>query len=168
MKIGTTVYADASPVAYAPGSPLPLVRARWLAFLELTKPRIGLMVLFTVVIGALLAYPAALDLMQLLHALIGTALVASGASALNQWLERHTDAQMRRTENCPLPAGRLSTAEVVVFGFALSVAGLAYMAIMMTHPLSAVITGLTFVSYVFVYTPLKRKTTLNTLIGAVS
>jgi protoheme IX farnesyltransferase len=74
---------------------------------------------------------------------------------------------MRRTENRPLPAGRLATAEVVIFGFALAIAGLAYMAITMTHPLAAIITGVTFVSYVFLYTPLKSKTTLNTLIGAV-
>jgi protoheme IX farnesyltransferase len=157
MKTGTTVYPDA----------LPMVRSRWLDFIELTKPRIGVMVLFTVAIGALLANRPSLDLMQLVHALIGTALVASGASALNQWLERHSDAQMRRTENRPLPAGRLTSAEVLVFGFALAVVGLGYMAYLLTHVLSAVITGLTFLSYVFVYTPLKRKTTLNTLIGAV-
>ncbi|MBI3823185.1 MAG: protoheme IX farnesyltransferase [Planctomycetes bacterium] len=157
-------YAPPAPVADAPGSP---VRARWLDFLELTKPRIGLMVLFTVAIGALLTAPAALDLVQLLHALIGTALVASGASALNQWMERRSDAQMRRTENRPLPAGRLTSAEVLIFGYALVLGGLAYMAIVMTHPLSVGITAATFLSYVFIYTPLKRKTTLNTLVGAV-
>jgi heme o synthase len=152
-----------APVAYAPGSPL---RSRVLDFVELTKPRIGVMVLFTVAIGALLAHRVSLDLMQLLHALIGTALAASGASALNQWLERHSDALMRRTENRPLPAGRLTSAEVLVFGFALGAAGIGYMAFMMTYPMAAVLTGVTFVSYVFVYTPLKRQTTLNTLIGA--
>jgi len=159
--------AAVARVAYAPGSPLPMVRSRWLDFLELTKPRIALMVLFTVAIGALLANPTPLDLMQLLHAVIGVALVASGASALNQWLERHSDALMRRTENRPLPAGRLTSAEVLGFGLALSVIGLAYMAILMTHPLAAVLTAITLVSYVFAYTPLKRQTTLNTLIGAV-
>jgi heme o synthase len=146
------------------GSP---TRPRWLDFVELTKPRIGVMVLFTVAIGALLAGRAPLDLMELLHALVGTALVASGASALNQWLERHSDALMRRTENRPLPSGRLLSAEVLVFGFALAGAGVGYMAFVMAHGLAAVLTGVTFVSYVFVYTPLKPKTTLNTLIGAV-
>jgi protoheme IX farnesyltransferase len=154
-------------VAYASGSSLPLVRSRWLDFLELTKPRIGVMVLFTVAAGALLAARAPFDLMQLVHALIGTALVASGASALNQWLERGSDALMRRTENRPLPAGRLNTAEVLVFGFALSAGGLVYMAVLMTHPLAVALTAATLLSYAFVYTPLKTRTTLNTLIGAV-
>ena len=91
MKTGTTIYADALPIA----------RSRWLDFVDLTKPRIGVMVLFTVAIGALLANPASLDLVQLMHALVGAALVASGASVLNQWLERHSDSQMQRTENRP-------------------------------------------------------------------
>lgn len=156
MKTSTTVYADA----------LPLVRSRWLDFLELTKPRIGVMVLFTVATGALLAPRTPFDAMQLMHALIGTALVAAGASALNQWLERGSDAQMRRTENRPLPAGRLTAAEALAFGCVLSGAGLVYMAVLMAHPLAAAVTALTLLSYVFVYTPLKRKTTLNTLIGA--
>src|SRR5436309_916694 len=118
-----TVYPDA----------LPLVRSRWLDFAELTKPRIALMVLFTVAIGALLPQGGSLDLLQLLHALIGTALVAAGASALNQWLERDSDALMRRTENRPLPAGRLLPAEVLSFGLACSAFGLVYMACLMTH-----------------------------------
>jgi heme O synthase-like polyprenyltransferase len=88
-------------------------RPRWQDYVELTKPRISVMVLFTVAAGALLALEAPADLMQLLHALIGTALVASGASALNQWLERHSDGQMRRTESRPLPAGRLNASEVI-------------------------------------------------------
>lgn len=160
MKTSTTV-------AYASGSSLPLVRSRWLDFLELTKPRIAVMVLFTVAAGALLAPRTPFDLMQLVHALSGTALVAAGASALNQWLERGSDALMRRTENRPLPAGRLNSAEVLVFGFALAAAGLVYMAVLMTHPLAVAVTAVTLLSYVFVYTPLKRKTTLNTLVGAI-
>jgi protoheme IX farnesyltransferase len=156
MKSATTAYAAEA-----------LARPRWLDFVELTKPRIAVMVLFTVAIGAMLAPQTPLDLMQLLHALIGVALAASGASALNQWLERDSDAQMRRTENRPLPAGRLSGSEVLGFGIALSVIGLGYLACVMTYPLPTVLTALTLVSYVFIYTPLKRKTTLNTLIGAV-
>src|SRR5450631_2793099 len=116
MKTAATGYADAVPITRSLprlGSP---ARSRWLDFVELTKPRIGVMVLFTVAIGALLANPASLDLVQLLHALVGTALVASGASALNQWLERFSDAQMRRTENRPLPAGRLTPTEALGFG----------------------------------------------------
>jgi protoheme IX farnesyltransferase len=157
-------------VAFASGSEisaLPVVRSRWLDFVELTKPRIAVLVLFTVAIGALLTPRASLDLVQLLHALVGTALVASGASALNQWFERSSDALMRRTENRPLPGGRLSSSEVLGFGIAISVIGLGYMLFMMTHPLAAAVTAFTHLSYVFIYTPLKRQTTLNTLIGAV-
>jgi heme o synthase len=157
MKTGTTLYPAV----------LPLARPRWLDFIELTKPRIAVMVLFTVAIGALLAHSVPFDSLQLLHALVGTALVASGASALNQWLERHSDAQMRRTENRPLPAGRLTTAEVLSFGIVLSVLGLGYMVCLMTHLLAAMLTAVTLFSYVLVYTPLKRRTTLNTLVGAV-
>ncbi len=146
---------------------LPMTHPRWLDVLELTKPRIALMVLFTVGIGALLGSQGALDVAQLLHVLVGVAFVAAGASALNQWLERHTDALMRRTENRPLPAGRLSSAEVLSFGIACSVIGLGYMLILLTHWLAAVVTLVTLLSYVFVYTPLKKQTTLNTLIGAV-
>ncbi len=158
----TVAYASAAETSVPP-----LSRSRWLDFVELTKPRIAVMVLFTVAIGALLTPQASFDLVQLLHALVGTALVASGASALNQWLEVSSDARMRRTENRPLPAGRLTSAEVLWFGTLLSILGLGYMLALMTHPLAAAVSLLTHLSYVFVYTPLKRTTTLNTLIGAV-
>jgi protoheme IX farnesyltransferase len=156
-------------VAYVAGSEtLPLARPRWLDYVELTKPRIAVLVLFTVAVGGLLAVSAAsADVMQLVHALIGTAFVAAGASALNQWLERSSDAAMRRTENRPLPAGRLAPTEALFFGSVLSSAGLGYMFAVMAYPLAAVLTGVTLVSYVFLYTPLKRVTTLNTLVGAV-
>jgi protoheme IX farnesyltransferase len=144
-----------------------LARSRWLDYVELTKPRIAVLVLFTVAVGGLLAHRAPLDLMQLVHALIGTALVAAGASALNQWLERSTDAAMRRTENRPLPSGRLTAPEAFAFGSVLSAVGLGYMFAVMTYPLAGMLTAATLLSYVFIYTPLKRVTTLNTLIGAV-
>jgi heme o synthase len=157
VKIETTVCTQA----------LPVTRPRWLDFVELTKPRIALLVLFTVAIGALLARPHTPDVGQLLHTLIGTALVAASASALNHLLERHTDARMRRTENRPLPTGRLQPAEVLCFGVGLGVGGLAYLALTCRHPLAVLVAAFTLLSYVFVYTPLKGKTTLNTLIGAV-
>ncbi len=142
-------------------------RSRWLDYLELTKPRIAVLVLFTVGVGTLLAAKGSNDFAQLFHVLLGTALVASGASALNQLIERHSDMMMRRTENRPLPSGRLSPTEVLVFGAVLGVVGVAYLAVMLRHPLAAVIAAVTLVSYVALYTPLKRRTTLNTLIGAV-
>lgn len=146
---------------------VPLSRSRAADYLELTKPRIAVLVLFTVAIGALLASPAFPDIMLVVNTLFGTALVASGASALNQWLERDSDAHMRRTENRPLPAGRLQPIEVVVFGFVLGIAGVLYLALALPTPLAAGVAAFTFFSYVFLYTPLKRKTTLNTLVGAI-
>jgi heme o synthase len=146
---------------------LPLPRWRALDFVELTKPRIAVLVLFTVAAGALVAQRGAPDLTLLLNTLVGTALVAAAASALNQLLERQSDALMRRTENRPLPAGRLQPAEVLVFGVVLAVAGLIWLAVTARHPLAVVVAAFTLASYALVYTPLKRRTTLNTLVGAV-
>jgi protoheme IX farnesyltransferase len=148
-------------------APLPLARSRVADYLELTKPRVAMLVLFTVAAGAWLAAPRQPNLSVVLHTLVGTALVAAGASALNQLLERHSDALMRRTENRPLPAGRLQPREVLVFGAGLGAGGLAYLALTVRQPLAVAVAAGTFLSYVFLYTPLKRKTTLNTLVGAV-
>jgi heme o synthase len=144
-----------------------MARSRFADYVTLTKPRVAILVLFTVAAGGLLANPSRPDLGGLLHTLLGTALVAAGASALNQLLERQSDALMRRTENRPLPSGRLLPAEVFVFGLGLGVAGLLYLAVTLRQPLCVLVAGFTFVSYVFLYTPLKRRTTLNTLVGAV-
>jgi protoheme IX farnesyltransferase len=157
MKTATTVYPE--PVTLAP--------SRLADYLMLTKPRVAVLVLFTVAAGALLASPHSPDWTVLFHTVFGTALVAGGASALNQFLERESDGHMWRTENRPLPAGRLLPLEVLLFGTALGAAGIAYLALVVRQPLAALVAATTFLSYVFVYTPLKRKTTLNTLIGAV-
>jgi protoheme IX farnesyltransferase len=156
--------ADALCVASVP---VLRTRARLADYAELTKPRIAVLVLFTVASGALLGRTGPLDVGVLLHTLLGTGLVAAGASALNQWLERHSDALMRRTENRPLPANRLMAGEVLLFGMVLALSGLAYLAVTVRQPLTVAVAGFTFASYVFLYTPLKKKTTLNTLIGAV-
>ena len=97
---------------------------------------------------------------------MGTALVAGGAAALNQVWERDTDALMRRTRTRPLPGGRLGVFEGTAFGLALSAAGLVELAVAV-NPLSAGVAALTLVSYILVYTPLKRRTSLATLVGAV-
>jgi protoheme IX farnesyltransferase len=146
---------------------LPRLSARVADYLELIRPRIALLILFTVGAGGYLAAGGRPDLAQLGHAVIGTALVAAGASCLNQLLERHTDALMRRTENRPLPGGRLQTAEVALVGLLLVVGGLAYLLLLVRQPLAAALAAFTFVTYVFLYTPLKRITSLNTLVGAV-
>jgi protoheme IX farnesyltransferase len=150
---------DAEPVA--------LGRSRAADYLALTKPRVAVLVLFTVAAGGLLAAPGSVDLLALLHTVAGTALVAAGASALNQWLERHSDARMRRTADRPLPAGRLAPAEALAFGLTLGVVGVTYLALLLRAPWAALVAAVTFVLYVAVYTPLKRRTTWNTLIGAV-
>jgi protoheme IX farnesyltransferase len=151
----------------ADAASVPLLQARFADYLELVRLRVSVLVLFTVAAGAFLAAGTAIDPVQLTHVLLGTALVAAGASALNQFLERHSDALMQRTENRPLPAGRLSATEVLVIGITLAAAGLVYLALALRHPLAAIVAGFTFASYVFLYTPLKRKTPLNTLVGAV-
>jgi heme o synthase len=146
----------------------PLVRSRLAGYVELTRPRLAVMVLFTVAAGFGLASAGAPDLARLLHTVFGTALVVAGATALNQVLERHSDAQMDRTRNRPLPSGRLQPVEVLIFGGIMALAGLAYLAMTVHQSLAILSAGFALVSYVFLYTPLKRKTTLNTLIGAVS
>ena len=108
------------------------------------------------------------DLARLLHTLIGTALVTAGASALNQFLERDGDAQMARTRNRPLPSGRLPPLAALLFGIGLALAGLAYLALAVRQPLAVLAAALAFAAYVFLYTPLKRTTNLNTLVGAVA
>src|SRR5262249_51517686 len=144
-----------------------LIRARAADYVELVRPRVTLLVLFTVACGALLAAGGFPNPAELFHVLFGTALVAAGASALNQFLERHTDALMQRTENRPLPAGRLTPLEVLLFGAAGGAAGVIYLTLTLRQPTAAIVAAMTFTTYVFVYTPLKRKTPLNTLVGAV-
>ena len=139
-------------------------RAR--AFYDLTKPGITRLVLVTTAAGYYLASRGSMDLVLLLHTLFGTALAASGTNALNQWVERTQDAQMRRTANRPLPSGRLGSTEAAIFAWAISLVGIAYLSVMVNITTAAVV-ALSLSSYVFVYTPLKRKTWTSTLIGAV-
>lgn len=147
--------------------PVAVMRGRMADYLELTKPRVGLLVLFTVAVGSCLAARGVPNVAGLLNTLFGTALVVGGACALNQFLERHSDVLMHRTENRPLPAGRLQAGEVLAFGLLLGVSGVVYLALSLRQPTAALVAALAFVSYVFIYTPLKRVTTLNTLVGAV-
>jgi protoheme IX farnesyltransferase len=142
-------------------------RSRLIDYLELTKPKVGVLVLFTVAAGLWLASGGPPQPALLIHTLVGTGLVVAGASALNQLLERKPDACMRRTENRPLPAARLQPAEVVVFGLSLGFTGVLYLWLSVPYLLTSIVAAVAFVSYVFIYTPLKSKTTLNTLIGAV-
>lgn len=134
-------------------------------FLELTKPRVVLMVLVTTSVGFYLGSWRVLDYVRLLHTLVGTALAAGGTIALNQFLERDVDALMKRTRLRPLPDGRLRPAEALAFGVAITAGGLLYL-MLAVNPLSGLITATIVSSYLFVYTPLKQKTPLCTVVGA--
>jgi protoheme IX farnesyltransferase len=136
------------------------------AFVELTKPRIAVMVLITTATGFLLGARGGAHPTTLALALLGTGLVAGGASVGNQWLERSRDALMRRTRSRPLPSGRVAPVEAAVFGAAITAAGLLVLALG-TNVLAAAAALATWVLYVLVYTPLKPRSTLNTAVGAI-
>lgn len=136
------------------------------AYLELTKPRITLMVVLTSLVGFAMATPNGVDAGAAMAAAAGTALVAAGASALNMLLERHTDRRMLRTRDRPLPSGRLQPQDAMVFGSALSVLGLAELA-WLSGWAAAAVAFVTWASYLFVYTPLKTRTSLSTVVGAI-
>lgn len=149
-----------------PGPLLPAMGARIAAYLSLTKPRLVLMVLITVAVGYLLGARGGAHPITLAVTLVGTAMVAGGAGALNQWLERDRDALMRRTASRALPGGRLSGAEAAAFGVGLGMLGTVVLAAG-ANRLAAAVALVTFLLYVFIYTPLKPLTTLNTAIGAI-
>jgi protoheme IX farnesyltransferase len=133
---------------------------------DLVKARLTTLVLLTTFVGFFMGERGPMDFALMFHALAGTALVAAGAAALNQLLEREYDAKMRRTQNRPLPGGHLEPATVMVFGGVCATAGLIYLALAV-NLLTSVIGAFTLISYLFIYTPLKRVTWLNTAFGAV-
>jgi protoheme IX farnesyltransferase len=135
-------------------------------FADLVKARLTTLVLLTTAVGFYVGWHGAMNWLLLLNALAGTALVAAGASALNQWIERDYDAKMRRTQSRPLPSGRMQPATVAIFGGVASVSGLIYLALTV-NLLTSFLGAVTLISYVFIYTPLKRVTWLNTVIGAI-
>jgi protoheme IX farnesyltransferase len=139
----------------------------WVAvYADLIKARLTLLVLLTTLVGFYVGVRGAMDYALLFHTMLGTALVASGAAALNQLLEREHDAKMRRTASRPLPSGRLQPVTVMLFGGVCSVVGLVYLALLV-NLLTCVIGAVSLVSYLFIYTPLKRLTWLNTAVGAI-
>jgi protoheme IX farnesyltransferase len=140
-------------------------RAPAMDYVALTKPRITLMVMLTALVGFVMASAGAISAPGLLTMLGGTGLVAAGASALNMVLERRTDALMQRTRERPLPAGRLRPVEASGFGLALTGSGLAVLALG-SGTAAAAVALLTWVTYLFFYTPLKTRTSLSTIVGA--
>jgi heme o synthase len=134
-------------------------------YLELSKSRIVMMVLITTASGYLFAAQR-VDWMLLLNTLLGTALVAAGTNALNQYIERDHDAKMRRTRLRPLPDGRISPRAALLFSIAISILGTLYLGVMVNW-LTAALGAFTLTTYIFIYTPLKRVSTICTLIGAI-
>jgi protoheme IX farnesyltransferase len=135
-------------------------------YVDLTKPRITLLVVLTGAVGYFMASRTGLSLPGLLHSMFGIALVSASAGVLNQVMERDADAKMTRTANRPIPAGRVSPESGLVFGTVLGLGGVLYTALFLNMTV-ALLAAVTLGSYIFIYTPLKRVTTLNTLVGAI-
>jgi protoheme IX farnesyltransferase len=159
----TRVSAERSAAALCAGA----VLARLSDYLELTKPRIVVLELFVAAVAACIAGRHALDAAVVLHALAGTALVAASASIANQWLERASDARMRRTADRPLVVGRINCAEALALSAVTLVAGAAWLALEVNW-LTAALGVATWIIYALVYTPLKTRSPLNTTVGAVA
>src|SRR6266478_8893010 len=140
-------------------------RERVAAYLELTKPRITFLIVLTAAAGFALASPGRVDYRAMLTAMVGIALLSSGIATLNQYMERDLDGLMRRTANRPLPSGRLTPFEALWFGVALTMGAEFYLALSVNLLTAAL--GLTVISgYLFLYTPLKTRTSLSTAVGA--
>jgi protoheme IX farnesyltransferase len=157
VEVARAVEIPASEIADTP--------SRAADFAELTKPRITSLVLVTAAVGYAVGGLGDFSVSRFLLFMAGTALLCAGASALNQFYERDTDARMVRTSRRPLPAGRMRPEEALVFGLALSGAGLALL--VFVNPLTLLLGALSLASYVLAYTPLKRVTSLCTVVGAV-
>lgn len=135
-------------------------------FIALTKPGLVMMVVLTTCIGFYLGSIGPFDWLLLIHTLIGTSLSAGGSLALNQFIERDRDAMMHRTQKRPLPSGRLQPRQALWFGVGITIFGMAYLALLV-NVLSCLVTISITTSYLFLYTPLKQRTTLSTVFGAI-
>lgn len=155
------LHANVATEAVAPLT----AKARLAAYIELTKPRITFLIVLTSAAGFCLASPGAVNYVVFAHAMIGIALLSSGVGTLNQFMERELDALMRRTADRPLPSGRLLPFEALWFGLLLTATAEVYLAVFV-NVLTAVL-GLTVIAgYLMLYTPLKTRTTLSTVVGA--
>ncbi len=157
--------APANSTAFAPVAGNAWV-ARLSDYKELTKLRLSLLVLVVTAAGYALGADGTASIWGMLHAVAGTALVAFAANALNQVIERRFDLLMPRTQNRPVAAGRIGVGEATIFSWACAVIGTVYLAVA-ANALAAGLAALTFLIYIFVYTPMKRRTWTNTLVGAV-
>jgi protoheme IX farnesyltransferase len=139
-------------------------------YIALTKPRITWLILMSTGVGYFFglkhAWRGLADWLLLLNTLVGTGLIASGTAALNQWYERKADGLMRRTAGRPIPSGKLSANRALWFGIALAAAGFLEL-VLGVNPLTGILGALTLGSYLFLYTPLKQRSHLSTVIGAL-
>lgn len=149
-----------------PQGTIAIERSRVADYLTLTKPELTFLSVVTALGGLYLAADGIVPIVLMIHTLVGTALVGGGAGALNQYIEREYDALMKRTENRPLPSGRLGPMEVLIFGILVSVAGMALL-LVFVNTLTSLLAGITLVTYLFLYTPLKRITPFSTVIGGI-
>ena len=141
-------------------------RERIAAFSELTKPRIAVMLVLTAAAGFYLGTKGSLDVVLFANSMIGIALLAFGVATLNQYIERRTDVLMRRTANRPLPTGRVTPNEALVFGVLQCLVSEIYL-YFLVNPLTAYLGMTVIVGYVLLYTPLKTRTSASTAIGAI-
>ncbi len=150
---------------HGPSAPRLQISSKVKAYIELTKPRITWLIVMSTAVGFYFGHSGRWSFWATLHVLIGTALIASGTAALNQWYEREADRHMRRTQMRPLPSGRLTPPQALWFGIALSVAGGLELGFGVNWLCSAL--GIaTLMMYLFLYTPLKQKTWWSTTVGA--
>ena len=140
-------------------------RERAVAYVDLTKPRITFLIVLTAAAGFCLGARAGVDYVRFTHAMVGIALLSSGIATLNQYMERELDGLMRRTMTRPLPSGKLSAFEALLFGAGLTVLAEIYLALLV-NPLTALLGLAVVAGYLFMYTPLKTRTTLSTVVGA--
>jgi len=143
------------------------IRARAADYLELTKARLNSLVLMTTFVGFYQASSSSMDYTLLFHALFGTSLIASSALVLNQVLERDNDSRMERTSQRPVPTGRIGVRDAAVFGLTLGLLGALYLALWV-NPLTSLLGIASFVTYLFIYTPMKPHSSWNTVVGAIS
>jgi protoheme IX farnesyltransferase len=136
------------------------------AYVALTKPDVTFLVLITTLAGFYMGAPGSIAGVLLLNTLLGTTLVGAGTSALNHYIERASDAKMRRTAGRPLPLGLLQPKEALIFGLGFVLIGAAYLAVLV-NGLSSFLALATCVSYLGIYTPLKKLTPMSTTIGAI-
>ncbi|MCU0961996.1 MAG: heme o synthase [Pirellulaceae bacterium] len=138
-----------------------------LKYLQLTRPRIVVMVLFSLAVAAWTSGDTAPAWQRVVHAVLGLALITAGSVALNQWYEQRSDALMARTQGRPIPSGRVPSGRALAFGVGLSVAGLAYLA-WLVDPVVALWAGASWIFYVACYTPLKSRSAWQLPVGAVA